>query len=418
MVSTSFYNFFYIINILCKNGAKYLWYHNDMKFIKDITYDIEKMNIVYVKILQAICINSFIFNQRQIDYLIKYTDQVPYTQEDVDLTFIDQFEDKDLHITNITPINSGIIALVYDGMYKEQRVVIKVIKKNIIFQLKNAMDDVDFICWLFSYIPYIKTFKLDKLYKNNREIIMNQVDFKLEMENLRAYKTMNKNIDYLDSPEVYEEFTNINPNILVMEYVDGIKYKDIKDEDKDGFAELMGRIAFMTIVFHRMGHGDLHAGNILFSKNGPKRIILIDFGIVCKITKGEQQSLYEFFKEIYINKDYYNGAKFACSNLISPINAINKLSDKHRDTLYTKWGKIIKEHWIEDFSVEFLSKCNQLLSEYDLCLSKGFSQIQLCLVSSTCLGMELGNGNIKKHQDLLATTINELYNIPEIFIPE
>ena len=418
MVTASFHNFLYIIYILCKNAIKYSYYQNDIRFIKDLTYDIEDLNIVYVKILQAICINSFIFNQRQINYLIKYTDQVPYTAKDIDISFIDQFKDKDLFITNTNPINSGIIALVYEGMYKEQRVVIKVIKKNIITQLNNAMNDVDFICWLFSYIPFLKDFKLDQLYKNNREIIMNQTNFTLEMENLKAYKKINKNIDYLDSPEVYEEFTNANSNILVMEYIEGLKYSDIKEKDKEEFSELMIRIAFMTIVFHRLGHGDLHAGNILFSKDNPKRIILIDFGIVCRITKNEQQNLYDFFKEIYINKNYYNAAKFASNNLLSPIYVVEKLSKEQKDTLFTEWSEIIKTYWVDDFSVEFLPKCNKLLTKHNLCLSKGFSQIQLCLVSSTCLGIELAGGNIKKQQALLAKTINELYNIPEIYIPD
>ena len=264
--NSSFNNLLYVIYILIKNSTNYLWNRDDMRFIKDLTYDIEKMNIVYVKILQAICINSFIFNQRQINYLIKYTDQVPYIASDVNLDFIEQFKADDLLVTNTNPINSGIIALVYEGYYKEEKVAIKVIKNNIAFKVQNAMNDVDFICWIFSYIPFLKSFKLDQLYKNNRDIILNQVDFKLELENLLDYKKISKNIDYLYSPDVYEKFTKENSNILVMEYVSGIKYKDIKEEDKLDFVNILAKIGYVTSLFHRINHADLHAGNIFFCK--------------------------------------------------------------------------------------------------------------------------------------------------------
>ncbi len=60
--NSSFKNLLYFIFIAIKNSTKYIWHQNDMQFIKDLTYEIEKMNIVYDKILQSICINSIIFN--------------------------------------------------------------------------------------------------------------------------------------------------------------------------------------------------------------------------------------------------------------------------------------------------------------------------------------------------------------------
>ena len=414
---SSFNNLIYIIFILTKNATKYLWYQNDMKFIKDLTYEIEKFNIVYVKILQAICINSFIFNKNQIDYLIKYTDQVPYTASDVNLDFIEQFKEKDLHITNTTPINSGIIALVYEGMYKEQRVAIKVIKNNIVFQLKNALDDVDFVCWLFSYIPFLKSFKLNQLYKHNREVIIDQVDFKLEMKNLREYKNMNKNLDYLDSPEVYEEFTNINSNVLVMEYVEGLKFADIKEEDKYEFCKIIAKIGYVTTLYHRINHCDLHSGNIFFVDGEKKKVIFIDFGIVCKISKEEQECLYNFFMELFINKDYCEAAKVAGKNLLYPPNYISSFTKEKQNTIYTNWGVILQKYWGDTLSVEFLPECNKFLDKYNLQMSPGFSKIQLSLASGVGLASELLHGDLKIQQKLMEDTLKEVYDLDVVSIP-
>ena len=65
-----------------------------LKWIKDITRDFEELNIVYIKILQAICINGNLFNTEQMNYLIKYTDNVPYVPDEKDLSFL---KDLDLH---------------------------------------------------------------------------------------------------------------------------------------------------------------------------------------------------------------------------------------------------------------------------------------------------------------------------------
>jgi predicted unusual protein kinase regulating ubiquinone biosynthesis (AarF/ABC1/UbiB family) len=416
--NSSFNNLLYVIYIIIKNSTNYLWNRDDMRFIKDLTYDIEKMNIVYVKILQAICINSFIFNSRQIDYLIKYTDQVPYTASDVNLDFIEQFKADDLLVTNTNPINSGIIALVYEGYYKEEKVAIKVIKNNIAFKVRNAMNDVDFICWIFSYIPFLKSFKLDQLYKNNRDIILNQVDFNLELENLLDYKKISKNIDYLYSPDVYEKFTKENPNILVMEYVSGIKYKDVKEEDKMDFVNILTKIGFATSLFHRINHADLHAGNIFFVNEEPKKIVFIDFGIVCRLTKEEQNSVYDFFKEVFVNKNYYEAAKKATINLIEPKNIIDNLSEEQKYKIYIAMANIIKYYWVENISIEFLPKINIMLDKYNLQMSQGFSRIQLSLASSIGLGTELAGGDLNNQKKIMEENIKELYSMPELDIPE
>ena len=45
--------------------------------------------------------------------LTEYTDNAPYTEKDIDYSFIGDLEENDIYLDNETPINSGVIALVF-----------------------------------------------------------------------------------------------------------------------------------------------------------------------------------------------------------------------------------------------------------------------------------------------------------------
>ena len=70
-------NLFFILYLLTKQCCKYIYYRDSLKLVKDICHEIELFNVTYIKIIQGICVNSLIFNNKLKDYLIKYTNQVP-----------------------------------------------------------------------------------------------------------------------------------------------------------------------------------------------------------------------------------------------------------------------------------------------------------------------------------------------------
>ena len=68
--------------------------------------------------------------------MLKYTDSVPFKNEDVDYNALYKFE-KEYNITIDTTkqINSGIISLVFNADYNSNKVVVKVLKKK--YCIKN-----------------------------------------------------------------------------------------------------------------------------------------------------------------------------------------------------------------------------------------------------------------------------------------
>ena len=110
------------MGILINEYTKYLWSKDYNKFIKNISEKLAAQNIFYVKIFQALSTNCQLLTPELNDYLTKYTDHVPYTVEDMDLKFMEDIEEfskknpeEAIYITDKSPTNSGMIALIYEG---------------------------------------------------------------------------------------------------------------------------------------------------------------------------------------------------------------------------------------------------------------------------------------------------------------
>ena len=72
--------------------------------VENITEKLENINIVYVKVFQSLCLEQGILTDIEKDYLMKYTDSVPYSNDEVDFDMLDTLEDK-FGIFKITPFS-------------------------------------------------------------------------------------------------------------------------------------------------------------------------------------------------------------------------------------------------------------------------------------------------------------------------
>ena len=88
---SEFFNF-YIKNLIYK--SKNSPYLERLDLIKNITYKLEELNIVYIKVFQSLCLEKNILNDQERDFLIKYTDSVPYNSDDIDYEILDILESK------------------------------------------------------------------------------------------------------------------------------------------------------------------------------------------------------------------------------------------------------------------------------------------------------------------------------------
>lgn len=380
--------------IVGKESTKYLFNKNYTQTVKNIVEQLADENIFYVKMFQSLSTNQNLLNDELISFLTNYTDKVPYTDDEIDLDALNELErttfctDNEITLIKKTPINSGMISLVFEGRLNYKKIVIKVLRKNIVKKMNDAFHKMEYLIKQISILPYFKNLNIIDMFNENKEIILNQVNFSDEVKNINLLREKWADIPYIVVPKVYPSFTEINPNIIVMKYLSGIKLVDVKQEDKDTYSNLLAKFNFKSIFFDGVYHGDLHQGNILFmKKKNEYKIGIIDMGIIGKMTQEEQDKYFTFFNYI-VKKDYESVVLKGLINMVEPKEVADNLSEKEISEITEKLVVVLKTacHVKQQVGAEELYTLNKTLREYGLQLTKSFCKMELSLaiIDSVC----------------------------------
>lgn len=395
-----FGRFFYLFYIFISESIKFhfnnlinsliykLPKNERLTLVKSITHNLEDLNIVYVKVFQSFCLEKDILYENEKEYLLKYTDNVPYKSEEVDYDLLDLIESNyNIRLEESQPINSGIVGIVFkgiDGNANDSKVVIKILKNDIEKKLNAVFNEIEFITYIISFIPYFKNFSLYKLFLDNKELLLNQVDFLKEVTNIEIFRFKNQNLPEYRIPYVYKEITNIYNNVIIMENIKGLTINDLEkyDEyDKNEFGKLILKFGYISVLYNSAIHCDLHSGNIFFYKNNensnlPKyQLGLIDFGIVSFPSKESQEKFYNFFYNIEIAKNYDNIFE-KLKYFIEFKKEINKneIIELEKKLIYG-----IKTYAEKTKIFQFFNFINKVLKSYNMCLTKEFNQTVLSI---------------------------------------
>ena len=371
------------------------------KFFIDFVESLSKDNIFYIKIFQGIGNNTNIFNKIQSEYLKKFLDNVPFNNSEIYHDLNSELEkvgkeneELIIDLDTLEIINSGVIGIVYKAKMREKTVVVKVIKNNIKNKIYQALNEYEKIIKILTCISLIKYYYIDDIYYSNKNLLLQQLDFNFEVDNIKKFYKNNKNTDYVEIPLVYEEFTRSNNKIIVMDYLDGRKLDNLEDEEKNEYLEQLVNFSFKSILFNRTFHCDLHPGNIIFLDN-PKRLGIIDYGIIGEITKEEQENIYNFFNEIFKNKNYDEGSRILINNCSKIIN-IDKIIISNTDTI-EKISSLTRDLVDDKFNLDadFIYQVNKILYKENLKLAEFFCKIELSFgISDSVCKQLLNNSNL------------------------
>lgn len=396
----SFYNFLFTFD---KN-----------RLLIDFVETLSKDNIFYIKIFQGIGSNTNIFNEKQSEYLKKFLDKVPYKISELydelneELNKVgEKNEELKIDLDTLEIINSGIIGIVYKAKMNDKTIVIKVIKNNIRNKIYDALNEYEKIIKVLKYFSLFKFYYIDDIFYSNKELLLKQLDFMFEVENMKIFYENNKHTDYIEIPYVYEEFTKNNNKIIVMDYLDGKKLNEIEEHDKDNYLEQLVNFSFKSILFNRTFHCDLHPGNIIFLDN-PKRLGIIDYGIIGNITKEEQENIYNFFNEIFKNKNYEEGSKILINNCSKVLNEDTYV--KYNEDTVKKLAELANDLVNDKINLDanFIYKVNKVLYKENLKLAEFFCKIELSFGISDSVCKQLLNNSNLIH---IATNMFEKLNI-------
>jgi predicted unusual protein kinase regulating ubiquinone biosynthesis (AarF/ABC1/UbiB family) len=407
-------------------------FKNFDSFIDRITHKLANINILYVKMFQAFALNNCLIDDKTNNKLLKFTDNVPWSQKDLDIDTLFKIED-DYNITfkdGFEPINSGMISLVFKGYkrttandYDNEIIIIKIKRKNIEESLDIAIEKLLFFIYILSFIPIVDKYHIPQLINKNISIIRQQTNFHTEIQNMKKIKHNCRNLKYVKIPNANIEVTEKYPNVILMEYINGIPINKVLETDYEGFAKQVLKFGIVTTLIQGVSHGDLHSGNVLFIKdeNDEKnkyKIGVLDFGVIYEANKEFKQSLFEIVSE-FLTSPVEELAKKILLNtgIIEPLEILQNLPKVHFDNIVKMIGDIIHEtikskkanqlkiyHFLTSFH-SYMSK-NELL-DLGLKPSDHFVKTQLALAMSHGITLTLCKDN---YINLTDQVLNELFH--------
>ena len=290
---------FYIFYLLFKN-RKDIFEKNYDNLAKNICFKIAEINVIYVKLLQIIAVQN-IFSSHINEFLLTYTDDVSYNDDEIDLSFMELFPND--NISDFKLIKSGTMSLIYK-FNKPSPIIVKVLRKNIKQKIDNSISNINFLICLFWWHPFIRNKNLLTIFNENKNKLYEHIDFIQEKNNTITMYEQFKNIDYIITPRVWENYCN--EKCITMDYIEGESITDIDDEDMEEFSNLLIKYSVKGLLYDRIFHGDIHSGNILFildenDDENKYKLGIIDFGIMGSFSKEEQNNFYLMFQAVNDN---------------------------------------------------------------------------------------------------------------------
>ena len=401
-------------------------------------------NIFFTKIFQGISnnANNKLMNKDLFNYFISYTDNVRYDENEIDyhglfnLIRIAKNKGDELVIhgkssfssTNngCEPIKSGVIAIIYKATFNGKQVIIKYRRKNIVEKFEKSMNELELLVNITKKLPYLCNINICDIFEENREIMNGQLDFTNEIENIKIFYDKFKDVKDICIPQVYSYFTESNSNAIVMDYIEGIRLENVCTEDRDKYSKILSRFNIKSVFYDSLYHADLHSGNIIFMKepcdidtNYALKIGVIDYGIIGKLTREEQNIFFNFFK-ILVSRNYEKLAKYIVEHLSEQIEKGEKGEkiNKNKESLTNTNEKLIRDiydvcyHTLSVkqifFGGEEIYKVNKILKTQNLTFSKFFCKIELAIAISENVCNSLCND--KTYIEQLISAFKDLFS--------
>ncbi len=417
--------------IIMSEAVFFAYSKNYTEFIERLSQRLTAINILYVKIFQAIALNNHFIDNATNNLLLKYTDRAPWNWSDVDGTMYQTLSEQYNISMEPIPFSSGMISIVFNGYEignPENKFVIKMKRRNIEHKLNDAIDNLMLIMYLLSFIPFINNYQIKEVIQKNIDVIKHQTNFTEEIDNMRRIGENCKQLKYVKIPTANRAITEAYPNIIVMNYIDGMKINEINKEDYASFAKLVVKFGIVTTILHGFTHGDLHSGNILFIKDEkdtkyPHKIGILDFGIVYDVNTQYKGMLFDIFTQMFENAPRESAEKLLNSGILDPPNILRQIPKADYEEIVKFTADIIQEtifvaenaNQIQVY--KFLSKLKEYLSKESLQKigirpSDDFVKSQLVLAMAHGVTLTLCNDNFIP---LMDEVINELFHTSILF---
>jgi len=381
---------------------------------------------------QSISLNHFFLDEEINNELLKFTDHSPFDSNDINLKLLQNIiHENDLTGDIYNPINSGMISLVYKmkNNINNKDVILKIKRNNINARLCDSIDNVLWFFRILSFFPFpiLNTFEIHKTIQKTIDFIHQQLDFFDEIKNMKRMKNNCRHMNYVVIPEVYEEITNKYNDVIMMEYISGDSISNVSPEDYDIYSKLVTKFGFACVLNHGFTHGDLHAGNLIFIKEGQcdhpvYKLGILDFGIMTEIDKDFKLNCIILFMNLFDDSPRSSAIRFFYL-IIEPKDAIKYLKDEDYERVISIFEKYIDVFILSRKSVtqtrlyELMIDLNiclkkNNLAKYGLYLNDNFVKMQVAVSMSQGVTLHLSKN---RYLEVVNEALNEMFHV-DIFL--
>ncbi len=309
---------------------------------EELVADLKKMGPTYIKMGQLLSTRPDLLPDSYLQALASLQDDcepIPYKK-------VHEIIEEELHIRisksfqefHEEPLASASIGQVHYAVLRSGKpVAVKIQRPNIKRQFLEDLDTLQEMASLaVKHLDIAKRYAIDDVLTDLRKILLDEVDYGKEKQNLLTLQENLIPFDKLTVPKPINDYCA--SRVLTMEYIEGKKITSLSPLNRleHNYTPVVNQLVeayLQQIINDGFVHADPHPGNIQLTKNG--KIALMDLGMVAKFTTTMQESLLQLLIAISNN----NGLEVA--------NTILSMSKIENDSNTELFQKTINEFIVE-----------------------------------------------------------------------
>jgi ubiquinone biosynthesis protein len=185
-----------------------------------------------------------------------------------------------------SPVAAASLSQVHCAVLRDgKKVAVKVQRPGVRETMTSDISILKRLIIFMKLTPHSQVISPKEIIEELSSSARKELDFLIEAANIKKFSENNKDVKFIKTLHVYEEYCT--SNILVMEFIDGIKIRDIQKLELEGYelsdiALKLGYNYIKQVIEDGFFHADPHPGNIFVTGN---QITYLDFGITGSLDK-------------------------------------------------------------------------------------------------------------------------------------
>ena len=267
---------------------------------------LEDLGPTFIKLGQIMSMHSDILPKRYCDELMLLRSEVtPMPFEDVVSVIEESYGRSWKRVFSSieeTPQGSASIAQVHRAVLKNgDEVVVKVQRRGIYEKMARDIDLLHKAVKLMPPVSIKGMADLDLVLDEMWSVTRDEMNFLTEAANMEEFARRNKEVSFVGTPVLYQQYTTVN--VLVMEYIDGIGIDDKEALTENGYdlKEIGSKLVdnyIKQVMDDGFFHADPHSGNVKIREG---RIIWIDMGMMGRLTEHDREMIGKAVQGVALN---------------------------------------------------------------------------------------------------------------------